>query len=152
VRNLNSNVETIITIPRLEEMVTNKYETVKNKYCRPVSKTFVGIDSWICGLGFFNMTVNQEHKLKISQFVKLLTTVVCECGQVPPLYWIVPAGAEFANYRRKSWSGDVDEYEYDDHHRMPGKSARPKKKISPSSDDLALCEGVVQFALELEIS
>jgi len=153
VRNLNTSVESKLTIPALEEEVTYEFVLHRNKYCRPQIKNFAGVDSWIPGVGLFNMTVNQQHGFKVAELVSLFRKVVL-AQQTLNFYWVLPAGNEFNNFTRKSLMGRTVENEDQTCH--PRKRPRtnqpqvPKKSKKPiTDDDLALCEVAVQYALEI---
>jgi hypothetical protein len=69
----------------------------KNNYYRPVSRNFGAVDAWIQSVGFFQITVNAHHGIKVNEMKNCLPY----CRE-PNLYFVVPSGM-FSSFKKQNF-------------------------------------------------
>jgi len=83
--------EDTLVLPQLNNKEVKEFTLKENSgsYCRPQSKIYPGIDSWIVGTGFFQITVGMHHDVSFL-FCDLLRQYKLQNKAFPPLYFVVP--------------------------------------------------------------
>jgi len=65
VRNLHDNSESMLTVQQTtqENISELKFPYKSTLYCQPIVRNYAAVDSWICPIGFFQMTVSPTHSI-----------------------------------------------------------------------------------------
>jgi len=102
VRNLDDDTEAVQEIKRTSLNVipgsTLEFPYDRKLYCQPKTKNFVAVDSWICGIGFFQMTVSVKHAIKMQGMSDLV-----KASNMDSLYFVVPQGEVFSKFKKQNF-------------------------------------------------
>jgi len=89
--------EVELTIPCCEKQRVQDWVTPKpNTYYQPISKVYGGVDSWIPGIGLFQITTAESHEINTFETGKMISK-----SNITSLYFIVPL-ERYRNFKRQN--------------------------------------------------
>jgi len=80
---------------RVDSSFTVAGQNAESYYC-PISRTYGAVDSWKKDIGFFQITINPEHGIKMVEMEKSISY------SKPRLYFVVPS-AIFPTYSKQNF-------------------------------------------------